>query len=118
MPALPPERAGCRQPGRPGPATPAPRNPRPAGPEPCSPKPTCPKPTRPMPLPDPAGVRLCPIPDPSPPLDDVAAGAAPQREPTRFWAASQDWAVPQNGEEPPDCAGPRWQGPQDRGGPQ
>jgi hypothetical protein len=59
MPALPPEHPGC--PNAPGPR---------------------------RPLPDPAAVRLCRIPDPAPPYDADPSGARPTATPTGGEAAS------------------------------
>ncbi len=85
MPALPPDRPGASPPASGGPAAGLPGGTGPAGPGggrgcPCPPaRPRVPArpraPAGPRPLPDPAAVRLCLIPDSAPPYDDETAAA-------------------------------------------
>jgi hypothetical protein len=96
MPALPPERPGCPK---------APGGHRP--------------------LPDPAAVRLCLVPDPAPPYDDeVPAGepagggwGAPGNARPADVSRRADWDRPADGDRPADRGGRSgWDRPADRGG--
>jgi hypothetical protein len=133
MPALPPDRPGAPPPapgepasGEPGAGDHAAGEPGETGPL----GPRCPRqparpwlPAGPRPLPDPAAVRLCLIPDSAPPYDADVTAAAPGSAAQD--SAAQDSAAhgpasatgPADGQTPPDRAGsPDRAGPPDRAG--
>ena len=118
MPALPPDRPGAPPPAPGEHAAGGPGETGPIGPG-CPCPPAAPRlPTGPRPLPDPAAVRLCLIPDSAPPYDaDVAAARLPGASIRSSTGPSAVHGSPPSSESgSPGMPGSAWQGPADATG--